>query len=91
MTWFQILWQIINFRLLFNRCKKPNILLAFISQYSFSVSKDIRLNLTHYFIMKISNKTELKTMATDYSAKIDYQNFKKICRECTKELLIFWQ
>ena len=39
--------------------------------------------------MKISNKTELKTMATDYSANIDYQNFKKIYRECTKELLIF--
>ena len=39
--------------------------------------------------MKKSNRTELKTIATDYSANIDYQNFKKIYRECTKEPLIF--
>ena len=46
---------------------------------------DIRLNTTHYFIMKINNGIELKYIATDHSADIDYQDFKKVYRECTKE------
>ena len=33
-----------------------NISLAFITQSYFPVSKNIRLNSTHYFIMKIPNK-----------------------------------
>ena len=37
-----------------------DMLLAFISQYYFKVPKDIRLNTTHYFIMKIPNKKTLK-------------------------------
>ena len=61
------------------------ISLAFISQSSFSVPKDARLNTTHYFIMKINNRIELKNIVTDHSADIDYQDFKKIYRECTKE------
>ena len=35
--------------------------------------------------MKINNRIELKNIATDNSADIDYQDFKKIYRECTKE------
>ena len=37
-----------------------DMLLVFISQYYFKVPKDIRLNTTHYFIMKIPNKKTLK-------------------------------
>ena len=37
-----------------------DMLLAFISQYYFKVPKDIRLNTTHYFIMKMPNKKTLK-------------------------------
>ena len=70
---------------LFIRCRKLNISLVFITQSYFSVPKDVRLNLTHYFIMKINNRIELKNIATDHSADIDYQDFKKIYRECTKE------
>ena len=44
---------------LFIRCRKLNISLAFITQSYFSVPKDVRLNSTHYFIMKINNKSEL--------------------------------
>ena len=40
---------------LFIRCRKLNISLVFITQFYFSVPKDIRLNSTHYFIMKINN------------------------------------
>ena len=35
--------------------------------------------------MKISNRIELKNIATDHSADVDYQDFKKAYRECTKE------
>ena len=35
--------------------------------------------------MKINNKIELKNMAINHSEDIDYQDFKKIYRECTKE------
>ena len=45
---------------LFSRSRKFNISLAFITQSYFSVPKYIRLNLTHYLIMKINNKKELQ-------------------------------
>ena len=38
---------------LFIRCRKLNISLVFITQSYFSVPKDLRLNSTHYLIMKI--------------------------------------
>ena len=41
------------------RCRKINISLFFITQSYFSVPKDVRLNSTHYLIMKINNKREL--------------------------------
>ena len=41
---------------LFIRCRKLNISLVFITQSYFSVPKDVRLNSTHYLIMKISSK-----------------------------------
>ena len=43
---------------LFIRCRKLNISLVFITQSYFSVPKDVRLNSTHYLIMKINNKRE---------------------------------
>ena len=70
---------------LFIRCRKLNISLVFITQSYFSVPKDVRLNSTHYFILKINNKRELENIAIDHSADIDYQDFMKIYRECTKE------
>ena len=48
-------------------------------------SKDVRLNSTHYLIIKINNRIELKNTATDHSSDKNYQDFKKIYRECTKE------
>ena len=70
---------------LFIRCRKINISLVFITQSYFSVPKDVRLNSTHYFIMKINNKRELQNIAINHSADIDYKDFMKIYRECTKE------
>ena len=44
---------------LFIRGRKQNIYLVFITQSYFAVPKTTRLNLTHYFVMKIRNKREL--------------------------------
>ena len=41
---------------LFVRERKLNISLAFITQSYFAVPKNIRLNSTHYLVMKIPNK-----------------------------------
>ena len=63
---------------LFIRCRELNISLAFIAQSYFSVPKDVRLNSTHYLIIKINNKRELQNIATNHSADIDYKDFMKI-------------
>ena len=44
---------------LFIRGRKLNISLAFLTQSYFKVPKDVRINTTHFFIMKIPNKREL--------------------------------
>ena len=41
---------------LFIRGRKLNFYLVFITQSYFAVSKNVRLNSTHYFVMKIPNK-----------------------------------
>ena len=74
---------------LFIRWRKLNISLVFIIQSYFSVPKDVRLNSTQYLIMKIKNKRELQYIAINHSADIDYQDFMKIYRECTKEPFTF--
>ena len=69
---------------LFIRCRKLNISLVLITQSYFSVPKNVRLNSTHYLIMKIKNKSELQNIAINHFSDIDYKNFMKIYRECTK-------
>ena len=44
---------------LFIRGRKLNISLVFITQSYLKVPKEVRLNTTHFFIMKISNKREV--------------------------------
>ena len=51
----------------------------------FLVSKDVTLNSTHYLIMKIKNRRESQNIAINNSADIDYNDFVKIYRECTKK------
>ena len=70
---------------LFIRCRKLNISLVFITQSYFSVPKEVRVNSTHSLIMKIHSKRELQQIAINHSADIDYKNFLKIYRSCTKE------
>ena len=53
---------------LFITGSKLNISLAFITQSYFKVPKDVRLNFTHFFIMKIPNKRELQQIALNHSS-----------------------
>ena len=69
----------------FIRCRKLNISLCFLTRSYFSVSKDVRLNCPHYVIFKLNNKRELQNIAINHSADIDYKDFLKIYRDCTKE------
>ena len=71
------------------RCRKLNISFIFITQSYFSVPKDVRLNSTHYLIMKINNRKELQNIAINHSADIDYKDFMNIYREFIKEPFIF--
>ena len=70
---------------MFIRCRKLNISLDVITQSCFTVPKHSRLNSKHYLILKINNKRELQNIAVNHSADIDYKDFMKIYRECTKE------
>ena len=70
---------------LFIRCRKLNISLVFITQSYFCVSKDVRLNSTHYMTMNINNRKELQNIAINHSVDIDYKHFMKIYLKCTKK------
>ena len=69
---------------IFIRCKNLNISLCFLTQSYFSVPKDVRLNFSHYILFKLNNKRELQNIAINHSADIDYKDFIKIYRDCTK-------
>ena len=70
---------------LFIRDKKLNIPIIFIIQSYFKVPKDVRLNSTHFFIMKIPNKRELQQIALNHSSNINFKDFMNIYKKHTKE------
>ena len=69
---------------LFIRERKLNI---FVFITILSAPKNIRLNSTHYFAMKIPNKRKLQQIAFNYSSHIDFQDLIKVyCRT----IFFFW-
>ena len=71
-----------------NKRFKLNISLVFITQSYFSVTKEARLNLADYVIMKIHNRTELQQIGINYSADIDYKDILKIHGSVLKILVV---
>ena len=63
--------------------RKLNISIVFITQSYFKVPKDVRLNTTHFFIMKIPNKRKLQQIALNRSSDIDFKDFIKIYKKYT--------
>ena len=70
---------------LFITDRKLNIFLSFITQSYSKVPKDVRLNSTHFFIMKLPNKRELKQIALNHSSDISSKDFIKIHKKYTVE------
>ena len=68
---------------LFIRGRKLNISLVFITQSYFKVPKDVRLNTTHFFIMKIPNKRELQQIIINHSSDRNTKDFINIYKKCT--------
>ena len=55
---------------IFIRARKLNISIVFVTQSYFKVSKEVRLNTAHFFIMKIPNKRELEQISLSHSSDI---------------------
>ena len=70
---------------LFIRGRKLNISIVFITQSYFKVPKDVRLNSTHFFIMKISNERELQQIALNHSSDIDFKGLMNFFKKYTAE------
>ena len=70
---------------LFIRGRKLNISLIFVTQSYLKVPKDVRLNTTHFFIIKISNERELQQISRNHSSDISTKDFIKIHQKCTAE------
>ena len=60
---------------LFIRGRKLNISNVFITQSYFKVPTDVRLNSTHFFIMKILYKRELQQIVLNHSSDIGFNDF----------------
>ena len=65
--------------------RKLNISIVFIMQSYLKVPKDVRLNSTTFFIVKISTKRELQEIAPNDSSDIEFQDFMKIYKKYTAE------
>ena len=63
---------------LFIRSIKLNNSFLFVTQSYFAVPKNIRLNSTHCFIMKITNKQEPQQIAFNHSSDIDFKDFMNL-------------
>ena len=66
---------------LFIRHRKLNISIVFITQSYFKVPKDVTLNSTYFFIMKIPNKREFQQIVLNHSSDIGF----KILLKCAAE------
>ena len=60
----------------FYRARKINVSIVFIMQ-------------SHYILMKIGNKKELKSIAEEKSGNLDYKYFLKMYNYCTRESYSF--
>ena len=67
---------------LFIWCRKINTFLDFLTQSYFAVLKQIRLNCTHYFTMKIRNRGGSQQVAINDSSDTDFKCYAKLYKKC---------
>ena len=75
---------------LFIRERKLNISTAFFTKSYFQVPKDGRLNLTHFFIMKITNKSEFQQITCNHLLGIGFEDFRNLHQICTAKTTFFF-
>ena len=78
---------------LFIRGRKLKIYVAFIAQSYFAVPKNIWLNSTHYFIMKILNKWEIQEIGFNHLSDIDFKDIMHLYKKRTAKpysFLVTW-
>ena len=71
------------------RGRKLNISIVFFIQSYFKVPKDVRVNPTHFFIMKIPNKRELQQSALNHSSDVEVKDFIKIYKNVLQNHILF--
>ena len=54
------------------------------------VSKDVRLNTTHFFVAKTQNRRELREIKQNNSSDISTKDFTNTYRECTVQPYSFF-
>ena len=69
---------------------KLYISLVFTTHSFFTFEKNIRLNLTHYFVMNIPNKRESQQIAINHSSAINFYNFMNLYKNCAEKYILFW-
>ena len=69
--------------------RKLNILLVFITQSYYKVPKEVRLNTTHSFIMKIPNKRKLEQTALNHSSDIDLMISWRLIKSVLQNHILF--
>ena len=74
---------------LFIRSRKLNISLVLVTQSYFKVPLNVRLNTTHFFIIKIPNKREFRHIVINHSSDTSTKNFISIHSECTSKPYTF--
>ena len=71
------------------RGRKLNISLALIIQSYFTGPKNIKLNSTHCFIIKVPNRRELQQIAFNLSSDIDFKDFMNLYKNVLENHVIF--
>ena len=73
----------------FIRWRKLNISFVFITKSYFAIPKNIRLDSTHYFVMKTPNKRGLHQISFNYSSDIDFPDFMNLYKKFTAKSYSF--
>ena len=74
---------------LFIRGRKLDISIASTTQSYFKVPKDVRLNSTHFFVMKIPTKRELLQIVLNHSSDIEFKDFMKFVKNVLQNHTFF--
>ena len=69
--------------------RKLNMSFVFISKSFLKVPKTIRLNVTHYSILKIPKKRKIQHIPYNHWSDIDSKDLIKLYKDYTKDPILF--